>query len=75
MKDPEEEEWEAFKKEIAVEVAVAQDIQVWTLQNKAGVYIFMKNYFPLHLWKSCPPPQSYTFLKVFFAEFWKIIDF
>jgi len=28
LKDPEEEEWEAFKKEIAVEVAVAQDIQV-----------------------------------------------
>ena len=43
MKDPEEEEWEAFKKEIAVEVAVAQDIQVWTLGG--GVY-FHENHIP-----------------------------
>jgi hypothetical protein len=28
MQNPEEEEWEAFKKEIAVEVAVSQDLQV-----------------------------------------------
>ncbi len=28
LQNPEEEEWEAFKKEIAVEMTVSQDIQV-----------------------------------------------
>ena len=67
MKDPEEEEWEAFKKEIAVEVAVAQDIQVWALQNKAGVYIFLKKIivFPPRL-ENHVFLQSCKFLKFFF---------
>jgi hypothetical protein len=31
LQNPEEEEWEAFKKEIAVEMTVSQDLQVANL--------------------------------------------
>jgi hypothetical protein len=36
LQNPEEEEWEAFKKEIAVEMTVSQDLQVKQLNYSTG---------------------------------------